>query len=57
MSQKLYNHTCEVHGLFAPYINQEAANADATFTGRKRHGLVPDFLVRWAHKNKTSRNS
>jgi len=20
------------------------------FTGRKRHGLVPDFLVRWAHK-------
>ena len=44
------NHTCEVYGLFAPYINQEAANADVNFTARKRHGLVPDFLVRWPHK-------
>ena len=45
------NHTCEVYGLFASCMDQQGADANASFNGRKRQGLVPDFLIRWTDKD------
>jgi hypothetical protein len=41
--------SCEVFGLFAQLLPQQAREAVKTFSARKRQGLVPDFRITHPH--------
>ena len=43
----------EIYGLFAAHIPQLGRQALNSLPPRKRHGLVPDFMMRLEHENTT----